>query len=207
MHDRRSVLRAVAGLGTIGVAGCSSLGGSENPPATTVTQTEGDGDESTATDALTITSPAFEDGATIPVEHTRDGEDVSPPLRISGVPDGIDSLALVADDPDAPDGPFVHWLLWDLSQSTTEIPEGIRQVRRVESLGGAKQGTNDFGELGYLGPAPPEGDGPHTYRFTLYAVESELNAQAGTGRTTLDRQLEGKVLTSARLTGEYERQS
>ena len=202
MTDRRGVLRASAALATLpGVlAGCVSGGsGSDASTAsapTTVSPTAG----------FTLESPAFEDGATIPTRYTADGEDLSPPLTVAGVPEAAGSLALVVDDPDAPgSGSFEHWLLWNVPPETDRLPEGINQSRRVPDLGDARQGTNGFGELGYRGPRPPKADGPHTYRFTLFAVTAPLNVQAGARYPTLDRALVDSVVATARLTGSYDR--
>lgn len=202
MLDRRGVLRGAVAVAVPGlVAGCSGSGGepsddtAANPVPTTVSPTEG----------FRLESSAFADGETIPTEFTADGADVSPPLSITGVPDGASTLALVVDDPDAPGSGFTHWLLWNVPADTSRLPKGINQSRRVPDLDDARQGTNGFGELGYRGPRPPRDDGPHTYRFTLYAVRDSLNVQAGARYPTLDRALSDSVVASARLTGEYDR--
>ncbi|MEF8775402.1 MAG: YbhB/YbcL family Raf kinase inhibitor-like protein [Haloarculaceae archaeon] len=154
---------------------------------------------------LTVTSPAFETGGTIPTEYTGDGADRSPPLSIGGVPAEAVTLALVVDDPDAPSGTFVHWLLWNVPGDRADIPAGVPQRETVADLGGARQGTNGFDELGYRGPLPPSGDGPHTYRFTVYALDTDLNVEAGARRDHLEEALAGPILASGRLSGEYER--
>jgi Raf kinase inhibitor-like YbhB/YbcL family protein len=199
MPDRRGVLRATLAAAVPGlVAGCSSGGsdgGATTTGPTTVSPVEG----------FRLSSPAFEGGDAIPVPYTADGEDLSPPLEITGVPEAASTLALVVDDPDAPPEVFVHWALWDLPADTTSLPEGINQSRRVPDLGDAKQGTNGFGELGYRGPRPPEDDGPHTYRFTCYAVDGSPNVQAGANYGALARGLDGTVLSSTRLTATYDR--
>jgi len=202
MPDRRAVLRATVAAAIPGlVAGCSNDGGESSGDTatsagpTTVSPTEG----------FRLESPAFADGAVIPTKFTADGDDLSPPLAISGVPDAASTLALVVDDPDAPRGGFTHWLLWNVPADAPRLPAGINQSRRVPDLGDARQGTNGFGELGYRGPRPPAADGPHTYRFTLYAVRGSLNVQAGARYPTLDRALSGAVVASTRLAGEYDR--
>lgn len=198
MPHRRGVLRATLAAAVPGlVAGCSS-GGSSGPGATDPTTVS-------PVDGFRLSSPAFEDGGTIPTRFTADGEDLSPPLTIEGVPDQAASLALVVDDPGAPPEVFVHWALWDLPTDTSTIPEGINQSRRVPDLGDAKQGTNGFGELGYRGPRPPEEDEPHTYRFTLYAVDGSPNVQAGANYGALARGLDGLVIGSTRTTATYDR--
>jgi len=195
MPGRRRFLRycgAVAVGG--GLAGCTG-GGSAGTrgAATTVSPTSG----------FTIRSPAFTEGESIPPKYTADGADLSPALAVAGAPEAATTLTLIVDDRDAPDGSFYHWLLWNLPADTTQIPEGINQARRVPDLGDARQGTNGFGELGYRGPRPPDGDDPHTYRFTLYAVAESLNVQAGARYPTVDEALSGSVVATARLTGEY----
>jgi len=156
---------------------------------------------------FSISSLAFEDGEEIPTQYTceREGEVDSPPLRIDGVPSGAETLALTVDDPDAPNPPFVHWLLWNLPADTEQIPSSVPHGPSVSDLGGAEQGTNDADEVGYSGPCPPPEDGPHTYRFTLYAVDTELELEAGATRGELDAALDGKTVGTARLSGTYSR--
>lgn len=122
-----------------------------------------------------------------------------------GVPENAETLALVCDDPDAPGGTFVHWLLWNVPGETDGLDEDVPPDEEVSGLDGARQGMNDFGNIGYDGPAPPEGDGPHTYRFTVYAVEMTLELAAGAERGALEDPLDGSTLGSGRLSGEYER--
>jgi Raf kinase inhibitor-like YbhB/YbcL family protein len=159
----------------------------------------------TRADTLALSSSAFESGGRLPSVYTHDGEDRSPPLSIGGVPAESETLALVVDDPDAGDEPFVHWLLWDVPADTRTNPPGVNQTRRVAALDGAAQGTNDFGELGYLGPRPPADDGPHTYRFTLSAVDGTLPVQAGSRRWAVSDALAEAELARARVVGRYER--
>ena len=98
---------------------------------------------------------------------------------------------------------FVHWLLWNVPADVGSVPKGVPQERSV--LDGARQGTNDFDETGYRGPLPPEGDGPHTYRFTMYTVAAELDLEAGSRRDDLEAALDGRVPDTHRITGEFER--
>lgn len=147
---------------------------------------------------LSITSPAFEPEGRIPTRHAGDGEDVSPPLLISGVPRGAQELALICHDPDAPlPRGFTHWVCSGISVDTSEIPEG----------GGAAftEGVNDFGGTGYSGPMPPEGHGLHHYYFWVYALDSSLNAEPGLTRRDLLELMDGRILEQARLVGTYER--
>ncbi|MFD1588604.1 YbhB/YbcL family Raf kinase inhibitor-like protein [Halorientalis brevis] len=211
MPGRRDFLVSVSSGTGLLLAGCldgtdSSEDSTETSPDATNTQTD-DTVSTTRSNAsgLQLSSTAFEDGGNIPQKYTFDGADVSPPLSISGVPADADSLVLVVDDPDAPNPPFTHWLLWDIPADTTAIPAGIEQSRTAPELDGAKQGTNSFDVLGYRGPRPPKGDGSHTYRFTLTAVERPLNVQAGASRDQIADALQGNSVATARITGEYER--
>jgi Raf kinase inhibitor-like YbhB/YbcL family protein len=154
-----------------------------------------------------LSSPAFDAGTSIPTGHTCDGEGGSPPLRIRGTPDGVASLALVVDDPDAPtDTPFVHWLLWNVPPDTESIPADIPQERTVSELDGAAQGTNGFGELGYRGPCPPAGDDAHTYRFTVLALDTTLDLEPGADRATFRDAAEPHIRGETTITGTYERE-
>ncbi len=145
---------------------------------------------------MELKSPAFEHGGKIPSRHTCDGADVSPTLRISGVPEGVAALALVMDDPDAPGGTFDHWLVWNIPPDTAEVPEG------TEPQG--VQGRTGFGQLGYGGPCPP--NGTHRYRFKLYALDEALDLRAGSSKAKLEAAMEGHVVGEALLEGTYARQ-
>src|SRR6266571_781380 len=123
--------------------------------------------------AFSLTSTAFKEGTAIPVKHTCDGADVSPPLAWSGAPPGTAAFALIADDPDAPAGTWVHWVLYDIAPTLSAIPENVAKVETLKELGGAAQGKNDFRRLGYGGPCPPPGK-PHRYFFKLYALNAWL---------------------------------
>jgi Raf kinase inhibitor-like YbhB/YbcL family protein len=124
---------------------------------------------------FTLSSPEFADGQPIPRRFTCDGEDVSPPLAWEGVPDGAAALALVLDDPDAGGGTYVHWVVHGLEPTLTGLDEGALPD-------GAREAENADGESGYSGPCPPEEDGPHTYRFTVYALDEQLDADDGAGQ-------------------------
>ncbi|MFQ5965417.1 MAG: YbhB/YbcL family Raf kinase inhibitor-like protein [Candidatus Scalinduaceae bacterium] len=150
---------------------------------------------------LEIKSTSFVEGGTIPGKYTCDGPDVSPPLSWAQSPEGTKSLVLICDDPDAPMGTWVHWVLYGLSPNTLELPEGIPVEEVV--LGGAKQGTNDFRRIGYGGPCPP--GGTHRYYFKLYAVDSELDLDAGATKDEVLKAIEGHVLAEGQLMGRYSR--
>ena len=151
-----------------------------------------------------LTSEAFEDGGVIPVRHTCDGEDVSPPLAWSGAPAGTKSFALLVDDPDAPRESFDHWIAYDIPAAATTLPEGVDDSPRLASLGGSRQGRNGFGKVGWGGPCPPPGR-PHRYVFRLYALDKTAGLDPGVKREALERALEGHVLATATLTGTFGR--
>jgi Raf kinase inhibitor-like YbhB/YbcL family protein len=200
MPTRRQFL-AVAG-GVV-LAGCGSDAADDTPT--------GDDRESppdatgTHSGQLSFSSGAFDAGGTIPETYTGVGEDVSPPLTVQSVPQEAASLALVVDDPDAPDGTFVHWLLWNVPAGIEEIPERIPQRETVSELDGARQGTNDFGEVGYRGPLPPAGDDPHTYRFTMTALDTTLDLPAGATRDELEAAMDENRVVSHLITGSFGR--
>lgn len=150
---------------------------------------------------LAIRSPAFEDGSPLPVRFTCDGADVSPPLEWEGVPEGTEVLALVVDDPDAPDGTWVHWVLYGIYDDRSRLDEGVPPDAE---FGSAYQGENDFGDLGWGGPCPPPGD-PHRYVFKLHALDADPGLGAGATKAELLEAMEGHVLEEARLTGTYRR--
>jgi Raf kinase inhibitor-like YbhB/YbcL family protein len=145
---------------------------------------------------MELTSSAFADGQPIPRRHSCEGEDLSPPLAWTDVPEGTSSLALIVDDPDAPSGTFTHWLGWGLDPASGGLGEG--EAAPVE-------GRNDFGQTGYRGPCPPPGHGPHRYFFRLYALEQELELEPGAGRGELDRALSAGSTAVAELMGTFER--
>lgn len=152
--------------------------------------------------SIELSCPAFSDGEIIPARYTCDAEDVSPNLAWTNVPDEARSLALICDDPDAPMGTWVHWVIYDIAPTISELPEGIPPSEVTE--GGAKQGVNDFRRTGYGGPCPPAGS-PHRYFFTLYALDIEPGLPAGASKADLLRVIEGHVLAEGRLMGRYQR--
>ena len=149
-----------------------------------------------------LTATAFQSGGFIPRKFSCDGPDVSPALSWTEPPAGTQSLALIADDPDAPAGIWVHWVLYDLPPGTHELPEGVAKDRELS--GGALQGRNDFGKIGYNGPCPPRG-APHRYFFKLYALDSVTKLKPGASKTELERAMKGHVLAQAELVGKYKR--
>ena len=150
---------------------------------------------------MEVKSTVFDEGGSIPKRYTCDGPDVSPPLSWTQPPDGTKNLVLICDDPDAPMGTWVHWVLYGLSPGTLELPEGVPTNKKV--LGGAKQGTNDFRRIGYGGPCPP--GGTHRYYFKLYAVDIELSLSAGATKKEVLKAIEGHILAEGQLMGRYSR--
>jgi len=152
--------------------------------------------------AFHLTTTAFENGAFIPKKFTCDGPDISPQLAWTEPPPGTKCFALIMDDPDAPSGTWVHWVLYDLPADTRELAEGV--PKEPELLGGARQGRNDFGKIGYNGPCPPKG-GPHRYFFKLYALDLRTNLQVGASKSDLERSMKGHVLAQAEIVGRFRR--
>jgi hypothetical protein len=147
---------------------------------------------------FTLQSTAFENGQPIPQKYAKDGRNVSPPLAWSEPPERTRAYALICDDPDAPmDKPFVHWLAANIPGDRDGLDEG--------ETGGAVQGENDFGEVGYGGPMPPEGHGTHHYHFTLYALDEPVEVSQGAPREAMESAIRDHVLDSAELVGTYER--
>jgi Raf kinase inhibitor-like YbhB/YbcL family protein len=143
---------------------------------------------------MKINSSAFQEGGTIPEKFSKNGQNVSPGLRIKEAPAEAKSLALIVDDPDAPVGLFTHWLVWNIDPKTTEIPEG-------SAPGGAVQGKNDFGETGYGGPQPPSGT--HRYYFKIFALDRTLDLKPGAKRREVDAAMNGHVVAQGQLMGRY----
>src|SRR5579859_82209 len=152
--------------------------------------------------AMQLTSSAFAEGQPIPAKYSCDDRNVSPPLKWTGTPESAKRLALIADDPDAPVGTWVHWVLYDLPANTTELPEDLPKGQYTP--GGGKQGLNDFKHLGYGGPCPPAGK-PHRYFFKLYALDTELEYKAATTKKELERAMEKHILAQGQLMGTYKR--
>jgi Raf kinase inhibitor-like YbhB/YbcL family protein len=151
---------------------------------------------------MQLTSAAFAAGERIPQEYTGDGSNISPPLTWSDPPYGTQSLALICEDPDAPRGTWTHWVLYNLPADTHEVPAKLPSHGDLDD--GARQGKNDFGKLGYGGPAPPPGK-PHRYFFKLYAIDTILNLESAATRTEVLTVIDGHVLDSGELMGSYGR--
>lgn len=185
------VLAAVATI-----AGCSGREQKSTPAGKTGAREEGIPVD------IQLISTAFEDGKTIPIKYTCDADNISPPLVWSNLPDGTQSLTLICDDPDAPMGTFVHWVLYDMPATVTELPEALPRGETLEN--GAKQGRNSAKRTGYTGPCPPPGR-PHRYFFKLYAVDKMLGLSPGADKGEVLSAMEGHVLGESQFMGTYKR--
>lgn len=150
---------------------------------------------------IQVSSTAFEEGGLIPPQYTCDGADVSPPLSWQSIPEGARSIALIADDPDAPMGTFVHWVLYDLPADVRELQENVPDAKTLPN--GAKQGANGFGRIGYGGPCPP--GGTHRYFFKIYALDTPTNLSPGQKKAQLLKAMEGHILAQGQIMGKYKR--
>lgn len=156
---------------------------------------------------MRLSSPAFANGEPIPKKYTEDGNNLSPPLRWNDVPEAARELALIVDDPDAPRAdPWVHWVAYKIPAELRELPEGLARLAALERPP-LRQGFNSFqhDNVGYRGPAPPKGHGPHHYHFRLYALREPLNLAPEVSKAALLKAIEGRVLAHAELIGTYER--
>src|SRR5262245_20021046 len=151
---------------------------------------------------MTLTSRAFREGEGIPERYTADGRNTSPPLAWSEPPEGTRGFALICEDPDAPRGTWSHWVLYDLPPDCRELLDGVEPTPTLPN--GGRQGTNDFGKVGYGGPSPPPGK-DHRYVFKLYALDTVLGLDAGATRQQLLDAMHGHHLAEARLVGTYGR--
>jgi Raf kinase inhibitor-like YbhB/YbcL family protein len=150
---------------------------------------------------LTLTSPAFADGAKIPRKFSCDGDHVSPALQWSQPPAGVKSFALIMDDPDAPSGLFVHWVVFNILPTTTSLPEAVSRTRQVPGVG--EQGMNSARQTGYLGPCPP--GGTHRYFFKLFALDTTLAPAKDPTAADLMKAMQGHTLGEAQLMGRFTR--
>jgi hypothetical protein len=151
---------------------------------------------------IKITSSAFKNDGLIPSKYTCDGDDVSPPLQWEAVPQDAKSIAIICDDPDAPMGTFVHWVLFNLPADVKELAEKVPVDKTLPN--GASQGITDFGRVGYGGPCPPSGT--HRYFFKIYALDMKLDLAAGARKNQLLKAMEGHMLAQGQLVGKYKRQ-
>jgi len=163
----------------------------------------------TAPANIRLTSPAFAEGGPIPKKYTGEGEDVSPPLEWSNLPEGTRQLALICDDPDAPTPePWVHWVIYKIPADSAGLPENVAKAAALQQPPGALQGKNSWpaGQtVGYRGPMPPPGHGRHRYFFKLYALRSELSIGPGASKEQLLAAMKGEILDEGQLVGTYQR--
>jgi Raf kinase inhibitor-like YbhB/YbcL family protein len=155
-----------------------------------------------ASGKFTLTSSAFASGATIPNQYTCKGEDPSPALQWSGAPPKTAAFAIIMDDPDAPAGTWVHWLIWNIPATAQSLPDGVGKTGQLPD--GARQGRNSFGKLGYSGPCPPPGQ-THRYFFRIYALDGTANMMAGSPRAQLDAAMQGHILAQSEYMGTFHR--
>jgi len=172
-------------------------------PTSTAEATEGSRvNEGGPSMGFQLVSTAFAEGKTIPKKHTCDGPDLSPALSWSGTPAGTKSFSLICDDPDAPAGTWVHWVVYDLPASLASLPEGV--LKDGELRGGGRQGTTDFRRLGYGGPCPPPGK-PHRYYFKLLALDAPLGLPPGASKSDVLKAAQGHTLAETQIMGRYGR--
>src|SRR5258706_2074202 len=176
-------MRSLPALALLSVAlsACSKPTSPTQPPANSAKPDKAE---------IKLTSVAFKEGEAIPRAYTCDGANVSPPLEWAGVPKTAKTIAIVADDPDAPGGTWTHWLLYNLPADNIGLVENLTATEKVAA--GGFQGTNDFGKIGYGGPCPPSGT--HHYFFRIYAIDSELPLKAGVSKAELLNAMDGHVV-------------
>ncbi len=145
---------------------------------------------------LQISSTAFHDGEYVPRKFTCDGEDISPQLTWTGAPSTAQTLVLIVDDPDAPKGTWVHWVLFNIDAKLDELPEGATGI--------GVEGKNSWHRTGYGGPCPPPGQ-PHRYIFNLYAMDMRLDLQVGASKVEIEKAMQGHILAQAQIVGNYGR--
>jgi len=192
-HTRNITIVAVACPVAFLVTGlCSCRNGEKDMARTTVPA-----DVAT----IQVRSSAFEEGGMIPKQYACDGEDVSPPLSWESGPEGTRSIALIVDDPDAPRGTFVHWVLYDLRGNTRELPENTPRDKTLSD--GARQGVNSASRIGYMGPCLPSGT--HRYFFKVYALDAMTNLPPGKSKADLLQAMKGHILAQGQIMGTYKK--
>ncbi len=153
--------------------------------------------------SLNLESPAFKNGKPIPPIFTCDGKDISPMLKISGIPKGTKSLVLIMDDPDAPMGTWVHWVVYNIPPQIKKLHRNF--PRKAVLPNGIKQGRNSWGKIGYGGPCPPKITGEHRYFFKLYAIDRKLNLPPGATKEQVLHAIKGHIIEKTTLMGRYKR--
>jgi Raf kinase inhibitor-like YbhB/YbcL family protein len=182
-HQRQFIFAAGIVLGCFAIATACSRRPAETAPLT-----------------LELISPDFAPGATIPKPLTCDGGDLSPALQWQSPPNATQSFALIADDPDAPAGTWVHWVIFDMPPTLRSLPQNFPKTE--QSGDGSRQGTNDFDKIGYGGPCPPGGQ-LHRYFFKLYALDTKLNLKPGSTKKDLERAMQGHTVARGEYMGRY----
>jgi Raf kinase inhibitor-like YbhB/YbcL family protein len=150
---------------------------------------------------IKLTSAAFKEGQPIPRQYTCDGVNVSPPLEWTGMPKTAKTIAIIADDPDAPSGTWVHWVVYDLPAENIGLVENLPATENLKA--GGFQGANDFDKIGYGGPCPPSGT--HRYFFKIYALDNYLSLKVGATKTLVEKAMEGHIVAQGQLMGTYQR--
>ncbi|MFA6603283.1 MAG: YbhB/YbcL family Raf kinase inhibitor-like protein [Patescibacteria group bacterium] len=192
MTERKQRILVAAAILLVGLAGVAILAAVSGTAAKkTINPIIGSGH-------MKITSPQFEQDGAIPARYTCDGENINPPLRVSGVPEEARTLALIVDDPDAAAGAWTHWTVWNIPAAD------IVEIGEKSVPGGAVEGLTDFGRAGYGGPCPPSGE--HRYFFQAYALDAELELTAAAGVKELEAAMRDHILDKAGLIGVYRRQ-
>lgn len=151
--------------------------------------------------AISVSSSAFKEGGMIPAKYTCDGNDLSAPLAWTGIPEGTKSIAVISDDPDAPVGTWVHWVMWNIPASAVGLEEGVPTKSQLPD--GSRQGVSDFGRPGYGGPCPPSGT--HRYYFKVYALDTMLELPSNARKADLVKAMKGHILAEGQLMGKYSR--
>jgi Raf kinase inhibitor-like YbhB/YbcL family protein len=187
---------------TLVVVGCDRNASSTGETSAAMATNSGLGSKDMA---IKVTSPAFQAGGPIPSKYTCEGQDISPPLAWSGAPAATKSLALIVDDPDAPDPAkpqrvYVHWVVYNISGTTTSLPENASKTGLPKS---ALQGKNDWGKPEYGGPCPPIGR--HRYFLKLYALDAELTGLSSPTKADVERAMQGHVIDSGEVIGTYQK--
>jgi len=190
----RSSYRLMVVLVSLALIGCAN----RTQPATQPSSTNSAKPDKAE---IKLTSAAFKEGEPIPRAYTCDGVNISPPLEWSGVPKTAKTIAIVCDDPDAPAGTWVHWVLYNLPADNIGLVENLPATETLKA--GGFQGKNDFGKIGYGGPCPPSGT--HRYFFKIYALDSELPLKAGATKAELMKTMEGHIVLQGQLMGTYRR--
>ena len=151
---------------------------------------------------IQVSSPAFQQGGMIPRQYSGDGQDISPPLHWEGIPEGTQGIALICDDPDAPGGTWVHWVMWNIPAQASGLAEKVPPSPSLPD--GSRQGINDFRRHGYGGPTPPSGT--HRYSFRVYALDTQLDLPARATKADLSKAMQDHILAQGELMGKYRRQ-